>query len=213
MPLRYTLVTDGSSDRSLLPVIDWICRQYYQGILGSQWFDPRLFAPPSLSLKNRVIKSLELYPCDVLFIHRDAERENIDRRYAEIAQATADLKDEIHYVPFVCVVPVRMTEAWLLFNEDAIRKASGNPNGTMDLGLPQLNLVDQHPDPKKMLFRAIKTASGRSRRRLKKLNLSQCRHYVAEFICDYSPLRTLQAFKRLEDDIMSFVDKFQNCHT
>jgi hypothetical protein len=41
----------------------------------------------------------------------------------------------VRHIP---VVPVRMTEAWLLADEFAIRSAPGNPNGTQSLDLPDL---------------------------------------------------------------------------
>jgi hypothetical protein len=96
-----------------------------------------------------------------------------------------------------------MIEAWLLFDETAIRRAAGNPNGTMPLGLPRLAKTEQIPDPKAILFKAIREASGLSGRRLKKLKVSVCRTRLAELICDFSPLRQLPAFARLESDLLS----------
>jgi hypothetical protein len=42
-------------------------------------------------------------------------------------------------MPVVCVVPVRMMEAWLLIDEMAIRRVAGNPNGRIPIELPVLN--------------------------------------------------------------------------
>ncbi len=94
-----------------------------------------------------------------------------------------------------------MTEAWLLFNENAIRRAAGNPNGVLDLKLPDIRRTEQIRDPKRVLFSVFRIASEFNTRRLKKLNVHQCRFRVAELITDYSPLRQLYAFKRLEEDI------------
>ncbi len=110
MLLRYTLVTDGSSDRTLLPILDWLCRGQFQGAVEGQWFDPRPFTPPHRSLQERVRLSIDLFPCDVLFVHRDAERENPENRYDEIALAIAPLAEiDNQHIPYICVVPVRMT--------------------------------------------------------------------------------------------------------
>lgn len=94
-----------------------------------------------------------------------------------------------------------MTEAWLLINEPAIRRASGNPNGTKPLNLPDLTALEQIQDPKQILFDVLRKASGLRGRRLKTFNMSECRIRVTELINDFSSLRELTAFQRLEEDI------------
>ncbi len=47
----------------------------------------------------------------MLFIQRDAEKNELEKRLTEIKTF---LQDTEHPLPTVCVVPVRMTEAWLL---------------------------------------------------------------------------------------------------
>ncbi len=201
MTIKFTLVTDGSSDNALVPILVWLCRQHIEDAIEGQWFDPRPFAPPSLSLPERIDRSIKLFPCDVLFIHRDAENAGREKRLSEIADALESLPDIEENAPCICVIPVRMTEAWLLFDETAIRRAAGNPNGKMKLDLPSIREADQVPDPKKLLFQALEAASGLGKRRRKKLNLSVCRHRVAELAKDFSPLRDLDAFRRMETDI------------
>jgi hypothetical protein len=66
----------------------------------------------------------------------------------------------------VCVVFVQMTEAWLLFNEDAIWFAVGNSNGKNLLNLPELSEIEQILNPKDSCFRFCE-ASGLTARRLK----------------------------------------------
>ncbi len=67
--------------------------------------------------------------------------------------------------------------------------------------LKGLKRAEQVKEPKGVLFSAFRTASELNVRRLKKLNVHQCRFRVAELISDFSPLRQLHAFKRLEEDI------------
>ena len=55
----------------------------------------------------------------------------------------------------ICVIPVRMTEAWLLIDEKAIRIAAGNRNGTEILEIPKLHELESLPDPKKLLYELI----------------------------------------------------------
>ena len=199
--IASTLVTDGRSDRVLLHILDWVWRQH--GVMPrGEWFDPyRLPRRPS-GLVDRLAQALRSFPCDVLMVHRDAEGQPPETRRQEIVSAVrqAAVTD-----PHVCVVPVRMTEAWLLFNESAIRKAAGNPCGTQPLSVPPLRGIEGHPDPKRVLVGALRTASGLAGRRLSKLNFGEARHRLAEALTDYSPLRVLPAFQQLEADVQRFL--------
>jgi len=166
-----------------------------------EWADLRQLVCPPRTLADRIIKAIEYFPCDILFLHRDAENQPPDYRRREIEAALAEVHQSGRELPFICVVPVRMQEAWFLFNEHAIRKAAGNPRSTVRLVLPRLSSMERSPDPKKILYSILKTASELRGRRLKKFKPAKCVILVAENIADYSPLRRLSAFNRLEADI------------
>ncbi len=91
-----------------------------------------------------------------------------------------------------------MTEAWLLLDEQAIRSAAGNPNGKIDLKIRRIHTLENLPDPKQVLFDALKLASGLSGRRLEKFRPDEHRHLVAERIDNFLPLRKLSAFQKFE---------------
>jgi hypothetical protein len=196
--IRYTLLSDGSSDRVLMPILDWLlhrlCPEYP---VESQWADLRRLPIPPRTLSDKIGITLDLYETNLLFIHRDAERESIEMRKREIMSALNGMATP----PAVCVVPVRMQEAWLLFDEKAIRSAAGNPNGAMPLQLPTVGSIESLPDPKDRLYALIRDASGRSGTRLKKLKPNQCVHRISESIDDFSPLRSLPAFQSLEQEL------------
>jgi hypothetical protein len=201
--ITYTLVTDGPSDRALMGPIGWLWRGAMSVAAQGQWFDPRPLPRRPPSLVGRIRLALELFPCDVLFVHRDAEVAVPQLRRREIDGAVHAAVPEGSGCPHVCVVPVRMSEAWLLFNEDAIRRAAGNPNGRAPLGLPSVRALESLPDPKSVLFEAMRTASGRRGRRLARMSMTGCQARLAEVIGDYSPLRSLPAFRLLEADLRS----------
>jgi hypothetical protein len=130
--LRYTLLSDGSSDRALLPVLTWLLHEHtFEFAIQSEWADLRRLPSVPRTLANRIQKSIELYPCDLLFVHRDAEREPHEVRRNEIRQAIEVVSTLIVPPPIICVIPIRMQEAWLLFDELALRRAAGNPHGRM----------------------------------------------------------------------------------
>lgn len=194
--LRFPLLADGPSDAMFLPLLGWLLQQHSDRTFASQFADPRLLRASTTSLSDRVRAGLDLYPCELLFVHRDAEREPIDARAREIAREL----DRVPHPPYVAVIPVRMQEAWFLFEEDAIREAAGNPSGDGDLALSPLKRVESLPDPKQVLEGALKKASGLRGRRLARL-LGPMKRRVADLITDYAPLRALPAFQRLEAEL------------
>jgi hypothetical protein len=142
--------------------------------------------------------SLSLYPCDLLFVHRDAEGESRDSRVLEIRQ---HLQEAGAQQTAVCVVPVRMQETWLLFNEAALRSAADNPKGSMHLEIPPLRRLEEVPDPKDLLWNLLATASGLRPGRLRRFDPAPRIHRLADLIEDFSPLRRLPAFQALEEDL------------
>jgi len=205
--LRYTLRSDGSSDKALIPILTWLLREHkVECAIQSTWADLRRLRKPHKTLSEQIKWSLELYPCDLLFIHRDAEKEGLEKRIAEITEAVEEVSEDLSNIPpKICVIPVRMQEAWLLINEEAIRQAVGNPNGKQKIQLPQIDEIEKLVRPKDELFDLLREASGRKGRRLQQLDVRLCANRVTEFIDDFSPLRSLPAFQILDNDIERIV--------
>ena len=190
--LKLTLVGDGSSDACLVPLIHWIMSIRFPNASFRVEFAKNL-PPHRDGLGSRIGVAFHCYPCDVMVVHRDAEREAPNRRLDEIANASTGIN-----VPIVPAIPVRMLESWLLCSEAAIRTAADNPNGESPLNLPEISRIESIPDPKEMLFNALRVASELSGRRLTKFRVDQRRHRVAELIEDFSPLRLLASFREFE---------------
>lgn len=201
--LRFTLVSEGSSDRALLPLVTWVLRQHTQKSFRPQWADLRKLPHPPRKLPERVRTAVELFPCDLLFVHRDADRAGREERVAEIRAAIQPTLP----AAAVCVIPIRSLEAWLLFDELAIRRAAGNPNGRATLDLPKLGDIEQASNPKNLLTVALQRASGLSKRRLKSFPTRQTVHRVSDLLNDFSPLRRLSAFAAFEGDLKAVLDE------
>jgi hypothetical protein len=201
--LKFTLLADGSSDQVLIRHLEWFVRRQVAPTttIQSEWADLRSIHPKPANLSERIHRAIELYPCDLLFVHRDAEKQDPQLRYDEIAAAVRSITSVAESV--VSVVPVRMQEAWLLFDECAIRWAAGNPNGRDDLGLPSLSKLESLPNPKSILLQSLRKASGLAGRRLRQFRGRAAARRVAEYIQDFTPLLQLDAFQRLDSDIQA----------
>lgn len=166
--LAYSLITDGPSDQVLLEIIDWaiIRRLGSNAVPMGQWLDPR----QRRGLRRLSIADQARLLGDpshrLLVVHRDAEAMDPAARESEIRAVL--IEREAAGCRCVPLVPVRMTEAWLLGDERAIRTAADNPRGTEPLDLPPLKRLETVPDPKRLLFDALIQASGHRGRRLQK---------------------------------------------
>ena len=203
--LRYTLVTDGSSDIALIPILTWLLRE--NGVvytIQSEWADlNRVPHSKRRRLEDKIYWSLELYPCELLLVHRDAERETRETRVHEITTAITNANTSVPAAG--CVVPIRMQEAWLLFDESAINHAAGNSSNRESLNMPPISRLEELPDPKTELHDRLKLASNLTGRRLRKFSANAHARRVTQFIHDFSPLRRLSAFAALEYEIQEII--------
>jgi hypothetical protein len=192
--IAATLLTDGASDVVLVRILEWVIAQQTRTDVDVKWADLRGMRYPPHSLPDRLRAAVALYPCEVLFVHRDAENQSPEARYNEIATANVTGRDHVG------VVPVRMQEAWLLHNEPALREAAGRPSDTTALLLPAPDRWETLPDPKEVLRNALVVASGAQGRHARRFRPNRAVHRLAELITDWTPLRGLTAFQRLEAD-------------
>jgi hypothetical protein len=194
--LKVTLLCDGSSDRVIIPIAEKLLDQYCR--IGFEFEYAKNLPVKSKTLKQRIHASLELYPCDLLIIHRDAEGQAALRRQ-EIDSAVIDIGH-----PYVVAMPIKMTEAWLLCDHQAIRHAAGNPRGTMKLDIPLVGKIESC-DAKKVLLNALKgAASGLAKNRLQKFHPEQHRHLIAEQLNNFTALRSLTSFDDFEKEIIAY---------
>lgn len=200
--LTFTLVADGSSDRALIPLIEWLLTAK----LAERPFAVQMVEGlPAWSngLAARIRFAHEMYPCTALIVHRDCEAQPWTERQEQIQEAVSRLPIP-HWIP---VVPVRMTEAWLLFDQLSIRRAAGRPQDSVGLGLPRRHRWSAEPDPKGLLFAALRTASGLSGRRLQKFDFNSARVRVANLIDDFGYLRGMPCFDDFEGKLDAVIAK------
>ena len=203
--IRCTLVCDGTSDRALIPIFEWSLWQLGVRVeFSSQLANFGALLQKPSGLDEKVALALELYPCDILFIHRDSENASPSERVAEISGATATQPLDSAQV---AMIPVRMTEAWLLGDEQAIRTASGNPSGTVPLNMPSVARVESIADPKELLFQLIRDASELRGRRLAALDVEMTRTLVSQYINDFSYLRQVPSFIAFESELQSVIQE------
>lgn len=202
MVLKFTLLGDGTSDAALVPIIERVIEEALPDFAFRVEFASNLGAIGS-NLSTRIAAVMKRYPCEILLVHRDAENQHVDARLEEIRNASQGLSTAI-----VAVVPVRMTEAWLLLDGDAIRSASGNPYGSTPLSIPRANQIENIPNPKQLLFELLTSASELRGRRRASFNPREHVRRVAELVSNHDLLRQLPSFQRFESELIAATGTF-----
>lgn len=147
---------------------------------------------------SRIMAGIKLVDSevDLLVIHRDADNAGTKCRESEIFSAMEKTEISAQVVP---VIPVRMTEAWLLIDEMAIRHVAGNPRGQTPIQLPKMHEVERISDPKKYLTDCILTAAnvtGRHRERLQR-RFNQNRRQLLERLDHNGSINQLSSWQNL----------------
>lgn len=206
MTLNYLLVSEGASDRMLQRPIEWLLDKHCSTSYTGGWANPSALERKERELDIRLEQVHKFFPCDIAFVHRDTDTFTVADRTKEIVDAVQDSR---YPTPLVCVIPVKMTEAWFLFDEFAIRKAAGKPNSRVQLDLPGCDAVQRRADPKKILDDVLITASELAGRRLKqfKAALGEKKSLVSNYINDYSPLRGHESFCSFEKELIMRLDE------
>lgn len=187
------LIADGSSDRALIPLLKLVLLEH----LKLPFEEPQLIHGEDNDLQSKVQCALTKFSLDILFIHRDAENEQWEQREQEIRNAIPQNIDG----KVVSVIPIKMTESWLLTDPMAIRNAVGNPNSNTPLNIPKINKLESCA-AKKVLLEALTLASEYGAQRRRKFRPEQYRHRVSELTTDLQLMRQIPSFKRMEDQLL-----------
>lgn len=202
--LTGTLLADGSSDLAILkPILEWVVRHERQREIVIQCPDFGCLSNPPKALADKIHMGMEQEDVDLLFVHRDAEKQDPQLRDEEIRTAIGAIP---RCPPHVAVVPVRMSEAWLLLDEEAIRATAWNPRGTAPLGIPAVSKIES-VDAKAILRKALIAANGSKGRSLDQFErriqerITQVAAQVAEQPDGWLPCYRLPSFLELVERI------------
>ena len=172
----------------LVPIIQWAIHRLDP--------DVEILEPVFSKRKAPLAQFLQGYQPEAMlaFVHRDAESASLQERLREFPD---DIREDI-----VPIVPVRMSEAWLLFDGRAIARAADRPSCAV--AVPEIAELERLTDPKRHLEELLLEAAGSpTGRRLKNFRHSivDRRVSVASLISDYSPLEALPAFAQFQQTL------------
>jgi hypothetical protein len=182
------LAADGGTDRVLTSIIDWAIHR----------LDPEveILEPEFRKRKASVQQFLQGLETGAMmvFVHRDGESASLATRLQEF--------DDLDRDDVVPVVPIRMTEAWLLIDATAIARAADRPSAVVSM--PSAQQLESLLSPKQTLEQLLLAAAGDPvgrRRKQYQRSIVERRVNVASLISDYSALESLPAFQRFQADL------------
>lgn len=136
----------------------------------------------------------------VLFIHADADGRNGQTARVERVQPGIDRLAGTfgRNRQAVAVIPIRMTESWVLADTDALRQAIGTTRDDRALGLADalVHGADRVRDPKALLRDAFIAARPHAHAAQLSAYLGQIGEAVS-----FERLRRLEAFRQVESDL------------
>lgn len=201
------MLADGTSDEPLAAHVAALARRHGVVLDVAVPDFARLDPPPGRTVSARLERLLRFDDAfDVLIVHRDAEGQSPAARRREIERACTAAGVAWPRIP---VLPIRMTEAWLLLDEHAIRLVAGKPSGTHDLSLPSVVQLESVPDPKSTLQLALECACALRGRRLQefKRDFPAHRRQLLERLDRDGPVRRLSAWRTLEQDVRNAAEQ------
>lgn len=205
MTFRGIFLADGPSDLPLRDHLERLCLEC-GGHVEVSPIDPERLVGTGRSVEQRLRFLLtQGAKFDIAFVHRDAEAQDPAQRRAEIASGASSAG--LVGTPVVPIVPVRMTEAWLLLDEAGIRRIAARPNGQAQLGLPKWHEAESIADPKQRLETALLLASETSGRRRARFARDFGRHrsLLLQRLDPNGPVAQHSAWKQLRVDVENAV--------
>ena len=186
--LTWSIVADGGTDRLLVPIIEWAIHRV----------DPQveILEPQFRKRRGSVKEGLGKRDSGdmLVFVHRDSEGLPLEERLQEF--------ERVERPDVVPVVPVQMSEAWILFDAGAIARAASAPSAK--IVAPRAAELESIANPKQrldeLLVAAAGSPSGRRGRTFKR-SLVERRVSVAGYIADYSPLENVPAFIAFQESL------------
>lgn len=188
--LTFEVVADGGTDRALVPIIEWAIHRLDPEVELLEPVFRKRSAPVASFLHAHRSESM------LIFVHRDAEGMTVRQRLSEFDGAPT--------TAVVPVIPVRMTEAWLLISGEAIAEAADRPG--VQVPVPRVGDLASLADPKSELEALLLAVAGNpTGRRGKKFRASMVsrRVNVAALIADFAPLEAVPGFQEFQSALAS----------
>ncbi len=209
----FALYAEGRTDERFLPLIiqrtaiDILIRQGKKIVYVA---DPVVLIPESPEPSSRAERILraaqQASGYHALIVHADADHPAADQAMKERIQPgfervlTERDKDKVcrHLVP---IIPIRMTEAWMLADIEALQEVIGTDIDAEGLGISKKSRnIEADTDPKQTIKDAIRNAEALRSSRRRRIKIGSLYEPLAGRI-RLERLQLLSAYRQFADDL------------
>lgn len=172
--------------------------------------DVRLVDIPKTEFVETMLTASRLavkeYGMSVLCIHADSDARSIanvmEFKFNPFSQALEPLNGEEYCKTIVPVIPIQMTEAWMMADKDLLKiKIAAQEKRDIDIGLERA--PEAYSDPKQVIVDAIRIAqAGKTKRRRNELTINDLYDEMGQSI-PLQRLRELPSFQHFEENVRS----------
>ena len=215
--LTIGYITEGNTDKRFLGNI--IRRTFEDALFEAdgqvEVFDPQHILIQSDSFVEEVIKSAkEAKWAHVLCIHTDADDSSEDSALNhKITPAFKAVNEELGAIckNLVPIVPVQMTEAWMLADKNILKEEIGTTRSDGDLQLPRLKSIEGISDPKGTIINAIRLAFENAPRKRRQPTISELYTPLSQKI-DLHKLSDLPSYAKFKASAKAALVKLNYIH-
>lgn len=201
--LQIAITTEGPTDNRFLP---FIIQKTFENLALDCNSYIEVYEPQEIEkisgpfVKSAITISKKYNYFQIICIHCDADDHSEDNVLKTKITPTIDginSSSEDCCKNIVAVIPIYMTEAWMLANPTLLSKRIDSSMSVSDLGLPKISQVETITDPKQTIINAINISEKQGRRRSKKLSISQLYSPISKEL-NLEDLRNLKSFQVFE---------------
>ena len=153
---------------------------------------------------NASNKAATEYGMSVLCVHADSDARTIDDvityKFSPLFYALDSLENDSHCKNIVPIIPIQMTEAWMLADKELLKvKINAASNRDDELGIQRA--PESYADPKQAIEDAIRFAqAGKTKRTRKELSIGDLYDELGQSI-SLERLRTIASFNAFESNV------------
>lgn len=201
--LQISITTEGPTDNRFLP---FIIQKTFENLALECNSYIEVYEPQEIEkitgpfIQSAIDLSKKYNYFQIMCIHCDADDNSeetvLKTKLTPVIDAIDTLEEDC-CKNIVAIIPVYMTESWMLANPELLASRIDKSISLSDLGLPKIGRVETISDPKQTIIDAINVSERTGRRRSKKLSISQLYSPISKEL-ELKDLRNLKSFQIFE---------------
>lgn len=212
--LTIGLVSEGTTDQRFLPNI--IRRTFEELAFDCKGeidvYEPEIIEKKGRSFSEHVLNASKDYNwLNVLCVHTDSDdisdKNVLDNKINPTLERIKNLEENTNCKNIVFVIPIQMTESWMLADTNLLVEEIGTSKTIQDLDLPtNVNLIESISDPKEKISRTIQIAlSDQSSRRKNLIRISDLYLPISQKI-SLNSLKKLSYYNKFRDNCIKSLE-------